>query len=509
MSKTVFDLDSKELKNFMLKHESYVNVDLPPYITFSEILEQSEKIFISKSGGTKSINDIYKKNKEGKKLSPKIFEYVNYKLFHNKDGNLDWRQFELINPILYTSLVLEISNEWDFIKKRLNKLSKISKIECLSYSAVSENKKKDKAVQIFNWWESIEQKSIELALEYQYLYHTDITNCYGSLYTHSIPWSLHSKRISKNPKRQKGLIGDKIDTHIQNMSLGQTNGIPQGSVLMDLIAEFVLTYIDACFTVQLKRIYGIKVFSKLKILRYRDDYRIFTNDKTLAENALKELSKLMIDFGFKLNATKTIVCENVILGAIKADKLEWLSKEKDAKTLQKKLLILHDFLQTNKNSGVSLKYLQEVWELLNKTTQKQLEHESITVLISIVIDIAYNNPRTYSVSMAVLSQLISYLDDNEKSAVIGKIISKFNRLPNTGYLDIWLQRACVKHFQETISFKENLCKLVDKEQISLWNFDWVDEKYIDELKKSPLVNYEILENIGKTISNEEFNIFSY
>ena len=39
-------------------------------------------------------------------------------------------------------------------------------------------------------------------------------------------------------------IGNRIDTMIQSMSYGQTNGIPQGSILMDFIAEMVLGYSD-------------------------------------------------------------------------------------------------------------------------------------------------------------------------------------------------------------------------------------------------------------------------
>jgi hypothetical protein len=57
---------------------------------------------------------------------------------------------------------------------------------------------------------------------------------------------------------------------------GQTNGIPQGSVLMDFIAEMVLGYIDE----RLSQCLDKKM--DYRIIRYRDDYRIFTNSKTYA-----------------------------------------------------------------------------------------------------------------------------------------------------------------------------------------------------------------------------------
>lgn len=59
------------------------------------------------------------------------------------------------------------------------------------------------------------------------------------------------------------------------MQYKQTNGIPQGGVLFDFIAEMVLGYSDLLLYEELQRI-GITDY---KILRYRDDYRIFSNSK--------------------------------------------------------------------------------------------------------------------------------------------------------------------------------------------------------------------------------------
>jgi len=66
----------------------------------------------------------------------------------------------------------------------------------------------------------------------------------GSIYTHSIVWALHKKDIAKNNKKNQSLIGNIIDAHFQDMSHGQTNGIPQGGVLMDFVVEMVLGYAD-------------------------------------------------------------------------------------------------------------------------------------------------------------------------------------------------------------------------------------------------------------------------
>ncbi|MEL7601276.1 MAG: RNA-directed DNA polymerase, partial [Proteiniphilum sp.] len=95
-----------------------------------------------------------------------------------------------------------------------------------------------------------------MSLEYNHLLLLDITDCYGSLYTHSIVWALHTIEEAKKVENRNNpdFIGVVIDKHIQEMSFGQTNGIPQGSVLMDFIAEIVLGFGDYLLTLELDRL---------------------------------------------------------------------------------------------------------------------------------------------------------------------------------------------------------------------------------------------------------------
>ena len=48
------------------------------------------------------------------------------------------------------------------------------------------------------------------------------------------------------------MLGNFIDSCIQEAQYQQTNGIPQGSVLMDFIAEMVLGYVDELLTEKIK-----------------------------------------------------------------------------------------------------------------------------------------------------------------------------------------------------------------------------------------------------------------
>ena len=133
------------------------------------------------------------------------------------------------------------------------------------------------AKQIRSWWQSVEQQSLIYSLEFSHVLHTDVIDCYGSLYTHSISWALHGIENAKNSKGKNSLLGNIIDSHIQASRYGQTNGISQGSVLMDFVAEIVLGYVDELINAML----GDP--TDFRILRYRDDYRIFANSDDRAE----------------------------------------------------------------------------------------------------------------------------------------------------------------------------------------------------------------------------------
>lgn len=277
--KSILELNANEARQFFLKHESYCNIDLPKYFSFSELLEK-----ISNEYSGKSLGDFSDK----KKMTN--LDDVNYLLLYaNKDGKLSWRPLQIINPLVYVALVHKITEQenWEKLQARFEKFSKNEKIKCLSIPIQSDSQQSDKAQQISNWWAQVEQQSILLSLEYDYIFDTDVADCYGSIYTHSIAWAVEGKKIAK-ANRNNNLLGNFIDKSIQNAQNQQTNGIPQGSVLMDFIAEIILGYIDRILGVFLKK----QKITNYQILRYRDDYRIFVCNHNDGESILKILSEI-------------------------------------------------------------------------------------------------------------------------------------------------------------------------------------------------------------------------
>lgn len=501
--KRILDFSHADARRFFLKEESYYNFDLPKYFVFQELLEQ-----ISQKIQEKPLSNYYgnytNASRKTKPTLPCHYENVNYRLLNNKDGKFAWRPIQLVHPAIYVSLVHKISKEenWNVIVSRMEEFGSNSKIRCLSLPVESDDELSDKATTVSNWWHSVEQGSIELALKYQYVQHTDISDCYGSIYTHSIAWALHTREVAKNKKGDGNLIGNAIDSYIQDMSFGQTNGIPQGSVLMDFIAEIVLGYAD----LELSQKIHDKSIDDYEILRYRDDYRIFTNNPQDGDLILKLLTEILIDLGLKLNQQKTFASNHVITNSIKQDKLDWIKSQKKITTLQEHLLLIHDFSYKHPNSGSLSKALDKFFARIKRL--KNNNRDDVLVLISILVDIMFKNPRIYPIGAAILSKFLFLINSGDKKIeILNAIISKFRFLPNIGYLEIWIQRIVVKTGHE-IPFEEPICRKLNDANVSLWNSDWLNNNKLKQLiTNCSIVERKIIEEMDEVMEEEEVSPF--
>ena len=492
---SIVELNHRHARDLLMTEESYTKIDLPSYFSFEKLLGN-----IAQAMGSKHISSLWHKH-------PRNYEDVNHLLFDNKDGRFAWRPLELIHPALYVSLVNHITeaNNWALIQTRFHEFRTNSRIQCLSIPVVPFPDERIKAAQINQWWQEIEQRSLELSLDFQSLIHTDLVDCYAAMYTHSVAWALHTKSIAKKKRNVKSLIGNIIDSHIQNMREGQSNGIPQGSVLMDFIAEMVLGYSDTLLSDRLDCLH----ITDYKILRYRDDYRIFANSSQDGELILKCLTETMIGLGLKLNPAKTKNSYDTVTASIKPDKLSWMYRRKGASDLQKRLLIIHDHGTAYPNSGSLQAALLDFHKRILKIEKKRFKrHQIVMPLVGVATDIAYHSPSTIPVFAAILSSLLDLLDTSaEKKDVIAKVRAKFSQIPNTGFLDIWLQRISYQ-FDSTMNYDEPLCGLITNLDSQIWNSDWVSSKALKEaIDADSIVLSDKLADMPSTILPKEVAVF--
>jgi len=464
--KRLIDLTNEEARAHFMKGSSYFNGDLPSYLSFEPLLADVARVL---NGGN---------FQQFRCTNPGLLPSVNYNFIANKDGRFAWRPYELMHPAIYVSLVNVICDEqnWNTITTRF-KAFEGGAIECCSAPVMSVDHQTDVATQVRSWWQRVEQRSLTSSLEFSHLLHTDVTDCYGSRYTHSISWAIHGVTVAKQNKGKKSLLGNKIDAHIQASRYGQTNGIAQGSVLMDFIAELVLGYVDEQVNAELVNCEDIR------ILRYRDDFRIFANSDDRAEEILKIVSDKLRSVGMKLGVAKTVAFRNVVEGSIKPDKRAGIELQDlgdaNAKTIQKKLLRLHSFGQKFANS-VALRRL--VSEFHTNVSSQQGAPDDLEVQIAIATDIAFVSPATFPAVAGILSHLISLAPSDKKIPLWTKVRKKMARVPYNGYLEIWLQRVTQPQ-AVGIDFKssEPICQIVNGATPDLWENDWISS---DALKKA-------------------------
>ena len=168
-TKTVLDLSYTKARQYFMMSQNYCNMQLPVYIDFKPVLDYVEKV-IGNKGLTAILND--------KSIKPSEMEGVNHSILVKKDAHYSYRSMQLINPFLYYLLVRQMTTRaaWNDIKARFEALS-VDNIEVASIPKVkNEENKSHAAANISSWWENVEQRSLELAVSYQYMFATDIVS---------------------------------------------------------------------------------------------------------------------------------------------------------------------------------------------------------------------------------------------------------------------------------------------------------------------------------------------
>ncbi len=493
----ISELTNIEARKVLLNATSYSTIELPAYFDFQNLLDKLQKLY--EEDRINFCN--YRQAKD--------IDKVNYNFYQNKDGNLSWRKLQLINPAIYVLLVNEITNDsnWSQIQKVLNQQDSYH-IKCNSIPIVNNNIVR-KSDTIQNWWSSVEQESIIKSLRYNWLAITDITDCYGSIYTHSISWAILGINEAKKSKGND-LFPNNIDSILRAMSYGQTNGIPQGSLIMDLLAEVILCATDKILKESIIN-EGIEDF---QIIRYRDDYRIYTKNQEDVIKILKILNDTLLVFNFKLNNQKTFMSSNLITDSIKIDKLYWneLNQElNDKKSLQRHLLLIHKLATNHANSGSIKTALTDFFEEVSNAPERVL-NENTMVLISIIVDIVVKNPNCYSIGIIGLGLLFKYLNNDQIKQILEIIEEKIKIIPHNSFLKIWIQRLTIKkNIVFSLCNDEILCKIASSKSganKNLWSLKWLNNKKVkDAIESTPIINKMRLQELPEIPLLDELKVF--
>lgn len=544
----IIELSSKDALDALMSNDFYCTTELPEYFDFSGVLK-----YVADGIGDKSLNECINGD-----CLPESLHGVNLDVITNKDGRYAVRPLTLANPFLYYMLARDICSEqaWTAIKECF----KLFGNEHITACAIPMVKIDDKpesfkgATSILNWWNSMEQRSIELSLKYSYMFMTDITNCFGQINPESIAWALARKDTPYQTDDNAMLAAD-IQRYLRAMQEGKNIGIPQGSGLFSLIAEIILGYTDMLLAQEITKAKEKETLPKdleYEILRYVDDYRIFCNDRDALDKISYMLQHILEQFNFRMNPSKTRTSSELITDTIKPDKAFYIfntpieskqtykdeegheRKERgyDFDGFQKHLLFIYEFSKRFPNSGQLVSQLEayskrieeqlstkttsyeevsinlETGETIKeKKTKERKGHlwENISAMVAISVEIAANNLRAANNALKIASQLLSDMreeDQQKKKEIIGLIYKKLYCIPNSAFLQVWLQN--ITHITDDWSNKEvynmPLCKIVAKQPVTLWNNKWLIPEIASTFPQDSIVDRETLAKTGQVIT---------
>lgn len=526
-TKNILSLNHTEAMDFFLKSEQYHGFELPEYFVFDDLL-QNVKNAIGETPYEECLQE---------DMSPAQLPDVNLDILLNKDGRYAVRPIILANPFLYYFLVREICNEqsWTVIKHLFEKFNVPHITSCALPVIPKEREPFHKSTTILNWWSSMEQRSIELSLEYRYMFVTDITNCYGSVNPQAFDW-VFSFKGTEYETEHVNPIAKNIQKYLRAFQQGRNIGIPQGSAIFDFVGEIILGYSDLLRHEAIQR-EGIT--APYEIIRYRDDYRIFCNDKDEFEKISYILQHVLERLNFRMNSKKTKISNSIVTDAVKPDKLAYIyntpifnKKGCDFDSFEKHLLYILMFARQYPDSG-SIKtmfsdidkriedwlkpYEEEVTTIPileddepkteKITKQRRLVGGSVRAMSAVCAQIALENVGCCHYALRVLSRMVDSLkDEKEKSAIISLVYSKLCNQPNSDYNQLWLQNITYQQDKKngTSPYEMRLCRVVAGDKnVELWNNEWVKPSLTSEIKYDNVIDKDTLKNVTPIITFRE------
>ncbi|RSV16267.1 hypothetical protein CA235_05155 [Sphingomonas sp. ABOLF] len=150
----------------------------------------------------------------------------------------------------------------------------------------------------------LSEKRIQAYATARAILQTDVLSFYHAIYTHSIPWALHGKRIAKRNRNpaDPAMYGNRLDALLRACQDGQTIGIPVGPDSSRIISELILCAIEEHVgSVNFGRVVGG--------YRYMDDFFLCFRSHVDAEAFLAALREAVLNFGLQLNASKTQIVD--------------------------------------------------------------------------------------------------------------------------------------------------------------------------------------------------------
>jgi hypothetical protein len=200
------------------------------------------------------------------------------------------RSLSIPNPLFYIRISKTISDNWEDILAHTEKST-------LSMSRLHIGTARAIAKPVFD--ELIQERIIRSAGS-RHLLKVDISRFYNSIYTHSIPWALHTKSVAKIHRKRAPYFGNALDEDCRKLQDGQTIGIPVGPDTSRVISEIILCSIDQILVEKLPEFKGVRII---------DDYYLYFKSLGDAELARAVVHQTLREYELELNPNKDTIID--------------------------------------------------------------------------------------------------------------------------------------------------------------------------------------------------------
>ncbi|HEI8821584.1 TPA: RNA-directed DNA polymerase [Serratia marcescens] len=157
---------------------------------------------------------------------------------------------------------------------------------------------------LYKFFNSI--KFYEHEKKYSTMWSLDVSHCFDSIYTHSISWAIKEKEYIRCHLAYPSQFVQELDTLMQRSNNNETNGIPIGSEFSRVFAELIFQRIDLDIEKDLKEKFNWEYGIDYIILRYVDDYILFTHHEDQALEITKTVSLNLNNYNLHLNNQKLV-----------------------------------------------------------------------------------------------------------------------------------------------------------------------------------------------------------
>ncbi len=279
--------------------------------------------------------------------------------YKNKNAR---RKFAIPNPYHYYKAVEAIVNNSEEIFNIFDK-SKSS----LTRPMKSNPKKNESYHRLSNSIAESKQIIEQLYQNNLYEIRLDIASFFDSIYTHSVPWAIHTKATAKQNKKDE-LYGNVLDSCLQAMNYSQTNGVLVGNAVSRIISEIILCTVDESINKRLPNI----IYK-----RYVDDYYIYAKDSSEISNILAVFRQELAKYELALNENKIQICESPFIYG-----KPWVEQMKEYLHLKPNIFLNKAIIEYNKYKDISiLKYGLKVIQFQKFSSAEWKSIQSILINI--------------------------------------------------------------------------------------------------------------------------------